>query len=224
MGSEDPKDMPDLLLKLNDEEFSVRDAATHKLEEYPLEYATRFLVMAQTEKAPEVQMRLEVIARRIVVLQLVRKDDKWRTLMAETGLNTCYWVGRGELEGLRVIEVTAPASDKLNKNDLIVAVNRKGITFPISSWVKVDEEVELTVRRYKNPDGVEQGDTDFITLSIKIKAVERKRFDRRLDEQAEQRQEEIWRDWKKRFDAEHQAPEIPYGLPSKLQGVYPKGP
>jgi hypothetical protein len=188
-----PRLPDDLLLRLDHEEWSVRQAATEELAEYPLEWAGLLLKMAATEENAELQYRFRLAAKAIYYRRVVYMMTEYRRQFGTLDVNAAYvyrtesdtivkkalrYMGFQRPIGYMVTKITdnGVSSGKLLLGDVIVEIegpNHNGLG-RFDDFV-ADSDYELTIRRYKNIEKLRQRGTftdeeEFMTVKVTIRA------------------------------------------------------
>jgi len=184
------EDLSVLMEKLGNESFEVREDATSKLINYPLEYAGTFLDMAKEAKDPEVQYRLGVIAREIFFQRVVRTDRRWKVelgcftfdynpyIFPRPKEGVFYNIRRFLGYGVECLLVWKPGSG-IRKYDLIMKIDGVDIKgMELSHVIEAGREYVLTIRRYTDEDlkkieedySISADDKNYTEMDVKVVA------------------------------------------------------
>lgn len=191
-GSAWGADPGNILDKLGDEDFEVREAASAKLATYPAEWVKTFMLLAVQQDDPEVAYRLKLAAKQVYINTVITKSKEWRTLhgcfpFGGDHTNVFQVEERGAdqnpsrvttyiTSGYLVLWVDDSVKPWIHSRDFIMECS-DGVYW---SDIKVaaGDTYTLSLRRYKDPESVakdctyvDDANKDFETVEVKVTAV-----------------------------------------------------
>lgn len=170
----------DLILKLNNDDFEIREQASEELSNYPKDYAFIFKRLAESfQSEPEIAVRLLEASKAVFFKTILEEDIRWKQFAADSGMemrDITSWMSRIDSEqkeytlifaALHVywVDDEGTAFNKVKEGDYIIKINnidlanRYAQSFSIFNNFEVGKEVELTLRTYKNSQEAEESET-----------------------------------------------------------------
>lgn len=210
--AEDRDNLDELILRLGDEKFDAREAATEQLGSYPAGYARVFLKLSSAVHDLEIRDRLNAAARKVFERRIGARDDRWLRMHGTLGITgQLYFTadeprnGERALLGLVIgwVDVCGPSEGRLESWDVIVSADGAAAGGDLMERIKAGAEYQLSVRRYKNIEGIRAhgfspSDKDYQTFSVKVRAAWKEKTQVNRDEAAEL-METMWREFLQDF-------------------------
>lgn len=175
--------------KLGDNDFDVREDALEKLGSLSAKYSRAFLRRGEKLKDdPEIRERLFIAAKKIFESKIGGTDERWLQLWGTLGISyrLLYtyeyddnWQRPREPMGLIItwVDKEGASDGPLNRWDLITEIDGVAVAKDIlSERVRAGAGYALTVKRYTHIDTIgdtgyiDPTDNDFKVLQIKINA------------------------------------------------------
>lgn len=136
------EDLKDLISKLGDDSYEVREYTSKILSSYPKEYIPTFLKLTEFFRSydPEIERRLGFISYNIFINKVLPEDVRYKRLVGTLKIYTSNHFNdeNGEFVGVSIdaCDVDCPFIDRLENNDIIIEINDVPISdvysFPIN--------------------------------------------------------------------------------------------